>query len=361
MNTDNLFRPFNLKSLHTKNRFVMSPMTRACSPGGIPAGNVADYYRKRAEGEVGLIITEGTVIDRPSSKNDPGVPHFYGHDALAGWQNVLDGVHSAGGQMAPQLWHVGIQENHASGWLPGVPFEGPSGIGNGKVMSDADIANTIQAFGQAALNSFRMGFDCVEVQGAHGYLLDQFFRPDTNLRNDIFGGKTIGERTRFAVEVVREIRRQVGQHFTLMMRISQWRFSDYNSQLASTPKEMEDWLLPLADAGVDIFHCSTRYFWKPEFAGSDLNFAGWAKKITGKATIMVGSVGLEKDITSLYRGENSGAASLDELVRRMDNDEFDLVAVGRCLLADPHWVQKVKQGRLAELRGFTKDALYSLN
>lgn len=360
MNTDNLFKPFNLKSLHTRNRFVMSPMTRACAPNGVPGDDVALYYRKRAEGEVGLIISEGTVIDRPSSANDPNVPHFFGQAALAGWQKVLDGVHDAGGQMAPQLWHGGIQENHSSGWLPGTSFEGPSGIGNGRRMSDADIADTIGAFGRAALDSKRMGFNCVEVQGAHGYLIDQFFWPDTNRREDLWGGKNLAERTRFSVEIIKEIRRQVGEQFTLMIRLSQWRFSDYNSQLAKTPKEAEAWLTPLADAGIDIFHCSTRYFWKPEFAGSDLNFAGWAKKITGKATITVGSVGLQKDITSLYRGENSAAASLDELVRRMDNNEFDLVAVGRSLLADPHWVQKIRENRVEELRGFNQDVLYSL-
>lgn len=292
MNTDNLFKPFNLKSLHTRNRFVMSPMTRACSPDGVPTDDVALYYRKRAEGEVGLIISEGTVIDRPSSASDPNVPHFFGQAALAGWQKVLDGIHDAGGQMAPQLWHGGIQENHSSGWLPGTSFEGPSGIGNGRRMSDADIADTISAFGRAALDSMRMGFNCVEVQGAHGYLIDQFFWPDTNRRGDFWGGRNLAERTRFAVEIIKEIRKQVGEQFTLMIRLSQWRFSDYNGQLARTPKDAEAWLTPLADAGIDIFHCSTRCFWKPEFPGSDLNFAGWAKKITGKATITVGSVGL---------------------------------------------------------------------
>jgi 2,4-dienoyl-CoA reductase-like NADH-dependent reductase (Old Yellow Enzyme family) len=360
MNTDKLFQPFSLKSLHTKNRFVMSPMTRCCSPGGVPTGDVAQYYRRRAEGDAGLIITEGTVVDRPSSANDPNVPRFFGGEALAGWQQVLDRVHEAGAQMAPQLWHAGIQKAHASGWQPEMPFEGPSGIGNGRAMTDADIADTIRAFGEAALNAKQMGFNCVEVQGAHGYLIDQFFWPDTNLRTDFFGGKSLAERTRFAVEIIKEILRRVGDDFTLMMRVSQWRFSDYNVQLAQTPQEAEAWLTPLAEAGVDIFHCSTRCFWKPEFAGSDLNFAGWAKKITGKATITVGSVGLKADITSLYRGEGSEASPLDDLVRRMENDEFDLVAVGRSLLADPHWVRKVKEGRFDEMQGFNKEALYTL-
>ncbi|MET3879278.1 2,4-dienoyl-CoA reductase-like NADH-dependent reductase (Old Yellow Enzyme family) [Chitinophaga sp. OAE865] len=360
MNTTSLFRPFALKSLLTRNRFVMSPMTRSYSPGGVPTSEVAAYYQRRAAGEVGLIISEGTAIDRPSSANDGNVPRFYGEASLAGWQRVINAVKAAGGQMAPQLWHCGIQENHASGWLPPAPFEGPSGIGNGVAMTDADIADTIAAFGRAAAHAKRLGFNSVEVQGGHGYLVDQFFREDTNTRTGFFGGKTLAERSRFAVEITREIRKQAGDDFAVMMRVSQWQLKDLHSKLVHTPEELAAWLTPLADAGIDIFHCSTRRFWEPEFEGSDLNLAGWTKKLTGKATITVGSVGLDKDIISLHRGENSSPASLEELVRRMDNNEFDLVAVGRSVLADPYWVQKVKENRLDELQGFNREALFQL-
>lgn len=78
MNTDSLFRPFSLKTLNIKNRIVMAPMTRSFSPGGVPTPEVAAYYAKRAAGEVGLILSEGTVINRPSSSADPNIPHFYG-------------------------------------------------------------------------------------------------------------------------------------------------------------------------------------------------------------------------------------------------------------------------------------------
>jgi 2,4-dienoyl-CoA reductase-like NADH-dependent reductase (Old Yellow Enzyme family) len=335
-------------------------MTRSFSPGGIPTDNVAGYYKKRAEGEVGLIISEGTVIDRPAAAQNPNVPTFYGDAPLAGWQKVLDAVLQAGAQMAPQLWHVGIQENHASGWLPSVPFEGPSGMGNGIAMTDVAIADTIAAFARAAAVARRMGFNSLEIQGGHGYLIDQFFWNDTNTRTDLYGGKTLAQRSRFAADVVKEIRKQVGEDFALIIRISQWRFSDYESKLAKTPQELEAWLSPLADAGIDIFHCSTRRFWKPEFEGSDLNLAGWVKKLTGKATITVGSVGLDKDVTTLYKGENAAPASIEELVRRMDNNEFDLVAVGRTILADAHWVQKIRENRMDELQGFDKKVLGEL-
>lgn len=335
-------------------------MTRSFSPGGIPADDVVSYYRRRAEGEVGLIISEGTVIDRPSAASEWHVPHFYGEASLAGWKKVIDSVLQAGGQMAPQLWHTGIQGTRGSGWVTPVPYEGPSGIGDGRIMTDADIADTIQAFGESAAHAKRLGFNSIEIQAGHGYLLDQFFWEDTNRRTDFFGGKTLAERCRFAIAVTKEIRKQVGDDFALIMRVSQWKFTDYDSKLAKDPQEMESWLTPLADAGVDIFHCSTRKFWKPEFEGSDLNMAGWAKKLTGKATITVGAVGLDKDITTMFQGENSAAAAMDELVRRMDNKEFDLVAVGRALLADPHWVQKVREDRTRELTGFNTEVLSRL-
>jgi 2,4-dienoyl-CoA reductase-like NADH-dependent reductase (Old Yellow Enzyme family) len=360
-----LFRPFSLKSLNIKNRIVMAPMTRSFSPNGVPTADVAAYYRKRAEGEVGLILSEGTVIDRVSSSNDANIPHFYGDEALAGWQNVINDVHTAGGAMGPQIWHMGIMDNHRSGWVPSQPFEGPSGLNrpgfnNGNTMTDADIADTIAAFGRAAADAKRLGFDCVEIHGAHGYLIDQFFWDATNQRTDIYGGKTLAERSRFAIEVIKEVRKQVGDDFAVIIRLSQWKPADYDNVLAKTPQELESWLNPMADAGVDIFHCSQRRFWETQYEGSDLNFAGWAKKVTGKATITVGSVGLDGEFLAAFAGASSNPSSLDELLRRMDRGDFDLVAVGRPLLADPHWTQKIREERTDELKGFSKEALMEL-
>jgi 2,4-dienoyl-CoA reductase-like NADH-dependent reductase (Old Yellow Enzyme family) len=117
----------------------------------------------------------------------------------------------------------------------------------------------------------------------------------------------------------------------------------------------------LAGAGVDVFHCSQRRFWEPEFTGSDLNFAGWAKKLTGKSTITVGSIGLSGDFLNAFRGESSTPSALDELLRRYDRGDFDLVAVGRALLADAGWAQKIHEGRSSELVGFNKEALATLS
>src|SRR5581483_7353429 len=148
------------------------------------------------------------------------------------------------------------------------------------------------------------------------------------LRQDIFGGTQLPQRSRFAIEVLKAVRAAVGADFPVIIRLSQWKQQQFDAKLAGDPREMEAWLQPLADAGADAFHCSTRRFWEPEFEGSDLNFAGWAKKLTGKPTITVGSVGLTGEfVTSFQTGERSQPASLDELVRRLERGDFDLVAV----------------------------------
>ena len=364
MNVNSLFKPFKLKSLNIKNRIVMAPMTRSFSPNGIPGDDVAGYYQRRAAGEVGLILSEGTVIDRASSSSDPNIPHFYGA-ALNGWKKVIEDVHAKGGSMGPQIWHQGVMNDHHSGWLPPIPFEGPSGIYrpgivNGKALTDTEIADVITAYGKAAADAKRLGFDTVELHGAHSYLIDQFFNEELNKRTDRYGGKTLAERSLFATEVIKEVRRQVGEDFALIIRLSQWKNYDYNHKLAKTPQEMETWLNLLAEAGVDIFHCSQRRFWEPEFEGSDLNFAGWAKKLTGKPTITVGSIGLSGEFMAAFKGESSEPSSLDELLRRYDRGDFDLVAVGRPILADPEWTKKIKDGRTSELKGFSKEALMQL-
>ena len=366
MTNDSLFRPFSFKGLTLPNRVVMAPMTRSKSPGGVATDDVAAYYARRAKADIGLIITEGTGVARPVSLNDPNIPRFHGETELAAWKGVVDQVHAAGGLIAPQLWHVGAVRSQNPEWTPPGPYDSPSGLsGPGKTfgapMTDAEVADAIDAFGRAAGDAKRLGFDAVELHGAHGYLIDQFFWDGTNTRADGFGGPGIGERGRFAADILKAVRAAVGPAFPVIIRLSQWKQQDFNVRLAHTPAEMEAWLNPLIDAGADVLHCSQRRFWEPEFDGSDLNFAGWAKKLTGVPTITVGSVGLSGDFIAGYGGEVSKPASLDELMRRLERGDFDLVAVGRALLQDAQWAVKVRDGRTAELMDFERSAMATLS
>lgn len=363
-----LFAPFSLGTLKLDNRIVMAPMTRNASPGGVPGANVAAYYRRRAEGGVGLILSEGTVVDHPAASGYPQVPHFYGEAALAGWRNVIEAVHAAGGKMFPQLWHVGAVRRPGLEPHPEVGGYGPSGIAKagGRVvchaMTEEDIADVIAAFARAARDAQRIGFDGVELHGAHGYLIDQFFWEGVNLRDDAYGG-SLERRTRFGAELVRAVRAAVGADFPICLRYSQWKLQDYGARLARTPDELGRFLAPLVDAGVDLFHCSTRRYWQPEFEGSALNLAGWTKRLTGKPTITVGSIGLDTEFVSQQGGagfNDAHAASIDVLLARLEAGEFDLAAVGRALIAEPNWPRLLRAGQLQEARGFAKAQLAEL-
>jgi 2,4-dienoyl-CoA reductase-like NADH-dependent reductase (Old Yellow Enzyme family) len=363
--TEALFRPFQLQGLTLANRIVMAPMTRSHSPEGVPGADLAAYYRRRAEGEVGLIITEGTFVNHPAAGFDPNVPHFYGDRALAGWRRVAEEVHRAGGLIFPQLWHVGMMISPGLQPRDGIRPIGPSGFSKpgertGEPMTQADIDAVIEAFAKGARDAKDLGFDGVELHGAHGYLIDQFFWEATNQRSDKYG-RDLVSRTRFATEIIRAVRADVGPDFPVVLRWSQWKLQDFDAKLARTPQELEQFLQPLVDAGVDAFHCSTRRFWEPEFAGSDLNLAGWTKKLTGKPVITVGSVTLNEDLMTSFGTTNTASVTgIDNLLDRLGRDEFDLVAIGRSLIVNPAWPGIVRRGALNELLPFNRSVLAEL-
>ncbi len=364
---ESLFSPFVSPKLTLPNRIAMAPMTRSCSPGNVPNDGVVEYYRKRAAGGTGLIITEGTCVDHVAAHGFQAVPNFHGDKALAGWKAVVDAVHAEGGKIAPQLWHVGAMR--APGEYPGgdLPSHSPSGMMfpgkvTGHTMSQQDIEDVIGAFAKAALAAKNIGMDAIEIHGAHGYLIDQFFWQGTNQRSDKYGGDMQGRLT-FAVEMLKAIRAKVGDEFPIIFRYSQWKQQQYESKLATTPKELEAFLGPLSDAGVDIFHCSQRRFWTPEFEGSDLNLAAWTKKLTGKAAMSVGSVSLDEDFFADVKDgfKSANVADLNKLSELMERGDFDLIAVGRALIANPDWANLVREGREKELKAFDKEMLYSLD
>jgi 2,4-dienoyl-CoA reductase-like NADH-dependent reductase (Old Yellow Enzyme family) len=362
-NVDVLFKTFPFGKVTLPNRIAMAPMTRTKCPGNVPNDEVVGYYRRRSEGGVGLIITEGTPPNFKGAHGYPDVPSFYGEDALAGWKKVVDAVHEAGGYIIPQIWHVGSIRQPGVGPNPDDPSIGPSAVVHPSLadkegatapvaMTKDDIEACVAAYGQAAKDAHEVGFDGLEIHGAHSYLIDQFFWEATNQRDDEYGGD-LAARTRFGVEIVEAMRAQVPDDFPIVFRFSQWKQGDYNHKMAKTPEELEKFLMPLSNAGVDIFHCSTRRFNDPEFERSNLNLAGWTKKITGKPAMTVGSVGLDSDFLKSYAGQEAHTSDISALITRMEAGEFDLVAVGRALLSDPAWANKVKEGREDEIVEFS--------
>jgi 2,4-dienoyl-CoA reductase-like NADH-dependent reductase (Old Yellow Enzyme family) len=352
-----LLSPVSVAGLKLRNRLVMAPMTRGFSPDGIPGDDVAAYYARRAS-SLGLLITEGTYVDESAGSSDR-VPRMFGAPSLAGWQRVAGAVHAEGGVIFPQLWHLGGQRRPGSPPFPSAPVISPSGLNPAGIAvaepaSVAALENVTAAFARAAAEAQAAGFDGIELHGAHGYLLDQFHWPVTNRRADGYGGDITG-RVRLSAQIVAAVRAATGPRFPIAFRFSQWKGSDYDARIAEDPAELAAFLAPLAEAGVSIFHVSTRRYWLPAFAGSGRTLAGWTKHLTGLPVIAVGSVG----VSAPFRGttdEGQPSLTLAPLVDLVERGEFDLIAVGRAVLADPEWASKLAAGHLTEIRPYDKSA-----
>jgi 2,4-dienoyl-CoA reductase-like NADH-dependent reductase (Old Yellow Enzyme family) len=363
-----LLQPLSIRGMTIPNRLVMAPMTRSFCPEGLPGAENIAYYRRRAEGELGMIVTEAIGTDHPAAIGDAGMgehdlPLFNGPASVDAWRAVVDAVHDAGSVIVPQVWHQGVLRLPGSPPFPDVPSFSPSGrYGDvtktdpwfrakgeilsrpGRIPTDAEIVEVLDSFGSAAEHAVAAGFDGFAIHGAHGYLIDAFLWGETNLRTDRWGGD-LRARTLFAVELIRRVRRVIGEDRPLIYRFSQWKQQDYRAKLAESPAELEQILGPLADAGVDLFDASVRYFDTPAFPGSDLSLAGWAKKLTGKLSGAVGGVGFDKGMYDTFENKPTGASNnLPRVLRRFEAGEFDVVSVGRAILNDPAWVGKAKRG-----------------
>ena len=360
-----LFAPITIKGLTLPNRFVMPGMQRQWCDNGTPQPRLAQYYRRRVEGGVGLIITESCAVDHPSSTQVPLFTRIT-ESTLDAWAECFAAVKSAGGRMFMQLWHEGaIRKEGGDGPYAQHPTLSPSGLvragkSNGRAATNDDLESIKEAFVRGALAAQQIGADGVEVHSCHGYLLDQFLWAETNRRTDGYGGDDIRARVRFPAEIVRAIRRAVGPEFVISFRFSQWKEVDYDARIAPTWQDLQVMLSELRTSGVDIFHASARRFWIPEWPNSDLGIAGWTKSLTDAPVIAVGSVGLDTDVMENFFGKDAqptGETGLRELLRRFNNAEFDLVAVGRGHIGDPDWVKKIAGGRYDDIRLFSKNDL----
>jgi 2,4-dienoyl-CoA reductase-like NADH-dependent reductase (Old Yellow Enzyme family) len=373
-----LLSPVSVAGLKLRNRLVMAPMTRAFSPDGVPSADVAAYYARRAS-SLGLLITEGTYVDESAGGLDR-VPRFFGRPSLDGWRQVAGAVHAAGGVIFPQLWHIGGQRRVGSPPFPDAPVISPSGLtpAGTAVAEPATVAaleGVVAAFARAAAAAKAAGFDGVELHGAHGYLLDQFHWPVTNRRADGYGGDIAG-RVRLSAQIVAAVRAATGPEFPIAFRFSQWKGADYNARIAEDPAELDAFLTPLAEAGASIFHVSTRRYWLPAFDGPEPDgarsdgavvhgagvdgaartLAGWTKHLTGLPVIAVGSVGVAAPFRGTPDEPGQPSLTLAPLVGLIERGEFDLIALGRAILADPAWASKLAEGRLAEIRPYDKSA-----
>lgn len=220
-----LLSPTKLGSVDMENRVVMAPMTRSRAIGNIPNELMAEYYRQRSG--AGLIITEGTSPS-PNGLGYARIPGIYSKPQVEGWKKVTSAVHKGGGKIFVQLMHTG-RISHLLNMPEGSQIIAPSAVkAAGQIFTDSqmlqdfqvpkemthdDILNTKAEYIIAAKNAIEAGFDGVELHGANGYLLEQFFSPVSNVRKDIYGGR-IENRCRFVLEVVTAVAEAIGKDKT---------------------------------------------------------------------------------------------------------------------------------------------------
>jgi 2,4-dienoyl-CoA reductase-like NADH-dependent reductase (Old Yellow Enzyme family) len=358
-------RPLEVGPLTLPNRFVMPSMQRGWVRDGTPLPVYIDYFRQRAEGGVGLLNTEACAVDHPASTGRPDAV-ILSDQTMDLWARCLEVVHAAGGKMFLQIVHEGALRPPGSGPFPDAPTISPSGLGglgasSGRPCTRAEMEQVLDAFVRGARSARDYGFDGVEIHCAHGLLLDQFLWAQTNLRDDGYGGPRMGDRVRFPAEVIAAVRAEVGADFPISCRISNWKPTAPDAHITGSPEELRVMLSALRAAGVDIFNISVRRFWAPEWPGSGWGLAGWAKSMTDAVVMTVGSVGISIDffdnMIGAVEAQSTRGDCLGDLVGRFEGGEFDLVGVGRSLLADPHWLRKVRDGDYETLRVFTRAAL----
>jgi 2,4-dienoyl-CoA reductase-like NADH-dependent reductase (Old Yellow Enzyme family) len=359
-----LFSPYHIRGMKLANRFIMPAMQRGFCRDGAPTAELADYYRRRIEGGTALIIAESCAVDHPSATRQPGAGWLTAATAAA-WKNCVDSVKEAGGAMLMQLWHEGAIRNAEDGLALSPSGLAHKGRANGRAASMQELIEIRDAFIASAVQARSIGADGVEVHACHGYLLDQFMWAETNRREDGYGGPDILARARLPLEIIAGIRAACGEDFVISLRLSQWKEVNYHAEVFADESDLARFCTAAKTSGCDLLHMSVRRFWEPAFAGHSRTLASLTREMSGLAVITVGSVGLNTDVmTALMekvQHESRVSQSIELLETQMAAGDFDLVAVGRGLIGDPDWVNKVRAQRYEDIRTFERDDLGALS
>jgi len=328
MNQDVLFNQYKLSdNLTLNNRIVMAPMNRSMADDElVPTDAMAEYYARRAD--TGLIITESLMIS-PTAQGYPNTPAIFTPAQVEGWKKVTRKVHDNGGRIFAQIWHTGRVSHPV--YLNGEKPLGPSAVAlHGRVprtdgleygvpreMTEADIRQTISDFAQAAANARDAGFDGVEVHAANGYLLDQFLHWDTNRRTDAWGGSE-ENMARMLFEVLDAVKEEIGQ---VGLRLSPVGY--LNLEHDDRDKAVSDYVLQRLNQ-YDLTHVHTGMFedsFQEHLGGTVTQYI--RRHYTGTVIACGG-----------YSADSGRAA--------ISNNDADLIAIGRPLIANPDYVERVR-------------------
>lgn len=338
-------QPTNFRSIQFPNRFALAPMTRTSAEAdGTPNALMAEHYERYAHGGFGLIITEGTYTDDKASQGYANQPGIINDSHIEGWKTIVDRAHAAGSKIFIQLMHAGaqFQANRYTDQPLGASEIAPKGTPLGlygdqqawrtpSTMNENDIKVVIEGFARSAANAKAAGFDGIEIHGANGYLLNQFLSTHFNQRDDNYGG-TLENRARLTVEVVQAVRRAVGNSYPVGIRLSQGTVTDPDYQLPEGAEGFHQIVEAVRDAGADFVHTTDGDVHRHNFASGDQSLASVAASVEGIDLMVNGGIDEtnHQDIANQFPGA--------------------LLAVGKKALANPDFVQRLKDGKeIAEL------------
>ena len=333
-----LAEPITIRGTEFSNRMVMAPMAVGV---GMRSRRARAYYLERARGGVGTIIMAATSVDafaRDEAWGEPG-----GVDALvSGLRPLVDEVHEAGTRIGVQLWHANFLPSglDAPNGRPGQPPAEPiavSATDTHRALTIPEIGEIISRFARASANARRAGLDFIEVHGAHGYLVCQFFSPAFNRREDEYGGDLAG-RMRFGTALVSAIRTAVGDDFPVFYRLGAWE--DVTNGIATD--DAVRFAAALAEAGADVLDVSVG-----AMTGTRLTATPGPQYPEGTLVPLAESVKRRVRIPVIAVGRFRTPEVAEEVLAL---GKADMIAVGRQLIADPRWPEQAVTGRLRDIR-----------
>jgi 2,4-dienoyl-CoA reductase-like NADH-dependent reductase (Old Yellow Enzyme family)/thioredoxin reductase len=334
-----LFEEGRIGRMRVKNRIVMPPMaTNYAGPSGEATDRLIRYYAERAKGGAGLIIVENVQVKYPQGKNVACQLRLDDGKYIPSFQELAEAVHAHDARIFIQIHHAGRQYHDIEG-AEGVD---PSGIPDGflqqpvRPLTNEEILDLIERFSETALRAQRAGLDGIEFHGAHGYLISEFMSPHTNQRVDEWGG-TFERRMKFPLKIIERTREKVGPDFPLSFRFSADEFVPGGNTLEDSTKIAQY----LENAGIDVLHVSAGIYESMPRILEPMRFKeGWRtylaaeiKKVVKIPVITVGQI-----------------RSPEVAEQVLEEGKADFVAVGRTLIADPHWPAKVRDARVPEIR-----------
>jgi 2,4-dienoyl-CoA reductase-like NADH-dependent reductase (Old Yellow Enzyme family) len=362
-----LFEPMTLGSLEIKNRFVHSAtVENMATERGKVTEDIVNRYRTLARGEVGLIIP-GNLYIHPLGRAFKYEAGIYSDDLIPGLKQVVDAVHEEGGKIAFQLIHAGRQTTKQL--IGQIPL-GPSAKGRDpinfvkpKEMTEAEIEETIDAFGKAAGRAVQAGADGVQIQAAHGWLVNQFLSPFFNHREDAWGGSD-EKRFRYLKEVVLEIRKHLPEGMPLLAKLNT---HDYTPQEGITPPlaaKYAGWLAELGIDGIEV-SCGTALFSSMNNIRGDVPvdemvsaMAWWMKPLArlmlkswvGKYDLQEGynleaATTLRPAIGSVPLMVVGGMRRLSHMEQILEQDQADFISMSRPFIREPDLVKRFKEGQ----------------